>query len=120
MQDLGRAKNCPEAMAEMKASPYHMSCLNGHLMFKQLSDSTKMYGLAQPGLMCKPMVDFKGDVHISESWLCPSYGNVNTDYMLTIYNNLKASRPCYKCYLGQKFLTSTEPKIIMAREILSE
>lgn len=120
MQDLGRAKDCPEAMAEVKASPYHMGCLNGHVMFRQLSDSAKMYGLIQTGTMCKPMVDFKGDVHLSESWLCPSFGNVNTDYMLTIYNNLKKSQPCYKCYLGKKFLASNEPKVILAKTILSK
>jgi MoaA/NifB/PqqE/SkfB family radical SAM enzyme len=119
MQDLGRAKDCAEAMAEVKASPYHMGCLNGHLLFKQLSDTTKMYGIVQAGIMCKPMVDYKGDVHLSESCQCQSFGNVNTDYMMTIYNNLKASKPCYGCYLGKKFLASTDPKIVMAKEMLS-
>lgn len=72
----------------------------------------------QPGVMCKPMVDFKGDVHLSESNLCPSFGNVNTDYMLEIFNNLRDSKPCCQCALGKKFLTSTNLKIQVAREFL--
>ncbi len=65
------------------------------------------------------MIDFNGDVHLSESWLCPSFGNVTTDYMMEIFNNLKEAKPCYGCSLGKKFLESTDPNIVKAREILS-
>lgn len=118
MQDLGRAKSCPEAQAEIAKNKYHMSCLNSHLLFRQINTVQKLKKLVRPGLMCKPLVDFKGDVHLSESWLCPSFGNVNTDYMMTIFNNMRNAKPCCKCSLGMKFLESQNPNIIAARDLL--
>lgn len=118
MQDLGRAKTSFKAQEEVEANKYHMSCINSHLLFRQVSTSQKLKGLVRFNLMCKPMIDFKGDVHLSESWLCPSFGNVNTDYMLTIFNNLRVAKPCCKCSLGQKFLTSQDPKIVAAKQFL--
>lgn len=119
MQDLGRAKNNNQAQKEIAASKYHMSCLNSHLLFRQVSPIHRLKGIVRHNLMCKPMVDFKGDVHLSESWLCPSFGNVNTDLMLELFNNLKAAKPCYGCKLGKKFLESSDPNIVRAREVLS-
>lgn len=118
MQDLGRAKTSVEAQAEVAANKYHMSCLNSHLLFKQINSNQKLKGLVRSGIMCKPMIDFKGNVHLSESWLCPSFGNVNTDYMLEIFNNLRASKPCCNCSLGQKFLKSQDPNIVVAKNLL--
>jgi hypothetical protein len=119
MQGLGRAKMSPEAMLEVKNSKYHMSCLNGHLLFRQVSPTYRLEGILRPGTLCKPLVDYEGDVHLSESCLCPSFGNVNEDYMLTIFKNLQHAKPCYQCYLGQKFLKSTDPHILQALEILN-
>lgn len=118
MQDLGRARFNEQAQAEIDSSPYYMSCLNGHLMFIQASPMYRLKGLVRPGLLCRPLVDFNGDVHLSESWLCPSFGNVNTDMMTTIFSNLQHSKPCCKCKLGRKFLASAEPKIIQAKGII--
>ena len=119
MQDLGRAKTNPQAQSEVANNRYHMSCLNGHLLFMQCSTTTKIAGMDMaPGVMCKPCVDHKGDVHLSESHLCPSFGNVNNDYMIEIFNNLRNSRPCCKCALGKKFLVSQNQKIVITRELL--
>ena len=119
MQDLGRAKISKEAQVEVANNPYNMSCLNGHLLFKQIDPVQKLDGFdRQPGVICKPMVDYKGDVHLSESNLCPSFGNVNKDRMIDIFNNLRASKPCCKCKLGQKFLDSQDVKIQIARNLL--
>lgn len=119
MQDLGRAKNNEAAQQEVKANPHYMSCLNGHLMFRQVSPTRRLIGADhQPGVMCKPCIDYKGDVHLSESCHCPSFGNVNDDYMLDIFNNLREAQPCCKCALGQKFLQSTDIKIVVARNLL--
>lgn len=120
MQDLGRAKQCREAQAEVAASPYHMSCLNSHLLFRQISPTRRLNGVYSLNTMCKPMVDYNGNVHLSESWLCPSFGNVNTDLMMGIFNQLRTANPCYGCALGKKFLESTKPDIVMAREMLSK
>lgn len=119
MQDLGRAKTNEQAQIEVANNRYHMSCLNGHLLFKQTSSTRKLTGLdRQPGVMCKPCVDYKGNVHLSESHLCQSFGNVNENYWLEIFNNLRNSKPCCKCALGQKFLKSTDIKIVVAKNLL--
>lgn len=120
MQDLGRAKQCPNAQDEVATNPYHMSCLNAHLLFRQVSPAHRLHGLYSLNTMCKPLVDYKGNIHLSESWLCPSFGNVNTDLMMNIFNQLRTARPCYRCSLGKKFLESAKPNIAMAREILSK
>lgn len=119
MQDLGRAKTNEQAQKEIAANSHHMSCLNGHLLFKQTSPTRKLTGLDHtPGVMCKPYIDYKGNVHLSESCLCPSFGNVNDDYMVDIFNNLREAKPCCQCALGKKFLKSDNIKIIVARNLL--
>ncbi len=119
MQDLGRAKTNEQAQAEVANNRYHMSCLNGHLLFKQTSPTRRLSGLdRQPGIICKPCVDYKGNVHLSESHLCPSFGNVNDNYWLEIFNNLRNAKPCCQCALGKKFLTTDNIKIQVARNLL--
>lgn len=119
MQDLGRAKNNGQAQKEVADNRHYMSCLNGHLLFKQVNPTRKLKGLDhQPGIMCKPCIDYKGDVHLSESCNCPSFGNVNDDYMLDIFNNLRESKPCCKCALGQKWLREKERLIVLVDYIL--
>lgn len=119
MQDLGRAKNNEQAQMEVFNNPHFMSCLNGHLLFKQTNPTRRLMNLdAQPGIMCKPMVDYKGDVHLSESCHCPSFGNVNNHYMMEIFNNLREAKPCCQCALGKKFLKSDNLKIAVARNLL--
>lgn len=119
MQDLGRAKTSEKAMREVKSNPHFMSCLNGHLIFKQMSIQTKMAGMGLvTGVQCKPMVDYKGNVHLSESCCCPSFGNVNEDFMMNIYSQLKASKPCCQCELSKKFLSTSDPNIAVARKLM--
>ncbi len=119
MQDLGRARTNEQAQIEIANNRHYMSCLNGHLIFKQTSPTRKLVGMdRQPGMMCKPFVDYKGNVHLSESHLCPSFGNVNNNYWLEIFNNLREAKPCCKCALGKKFLESQDIKIQVARNLL--
>ncbi len=120
MQDLGRARFSEKAQKEVAENRYYMSCLNGHLLFKQMNTIHRMKDVLAENMMCKPLVDFKGDVHLSESCFCPSFGNVNTDMMTAIFNALQRGTPCCKCKLGQKFLESNEPRILKAKEIIGE
>lgn len=121
MQDLGRAATSqnPSIEKAITENKYHMPCLNGCLLSKQTDDirflSTNLFQHAQN---CKPFVDWKGNVHWSESICCPSYGNVLTDDFETIWQNLREAKPCGKCRLYKKFLNSTDPKIVHARVIM--
>ena len=118
MQDLGRARWDDEAQEAVKSNPYHMSCLNGHLLFRQISPLYRLKGFAREGMMCKPLVDFRGNVHLSESCNCPSFGNVLTDLHMDIFRELQTAQPCYKCYGGRKYLQSEQPDIVRSKIIL--
>lgn len=120
MQDLGRAKTCEIAQKMCDESRYHMSCLNSALCAKQV-DYPNLYGktLERTAMhFCHPMVDFEGFVHLSESWLCPHVGNVTRDLFNDIWTNIRLYQPCGLCKGYKKFSESTDPKIVMARQIM--
>lgn len=92
IKNLGRAENYP--VNKTYPAP---SCMNGHLVFKQ----TKTFAEAgeefnKKGIFCHPLVDWQGNIHLSESWLCPSIGNVNTPYDILL-QKLHDTPPCKKC-----------------------
>lgn len=121
MQDLGRASTTDnvdvrKAIAENR---HNVSCLNGCLASKQISDMKELsVNLAKRNQHCKPFVDWKGNVHWSESIGCPSYGNVNTDDFETIWQNLRKAVPCGKCSLYKNLKEGTDDKLVLARIIL--
>lgn len=119
MQDLGRARDCEAAQKQIEKNRYYMSCLNPILLSRQV-DSIQRWsvGLQQSFHTCKPLVDYKGDVHLSESWLCPPVGNVNTQDQETIWENIQRAEPCGNCAGCRRFLASEEPKIKEARKII--
>ena len=119
MQDLGRAKTSEEAQKECDESPHFMSCLNTSLLSRQIVFPNHFGGFAiAHKLMCHPIVDFKGDVHLSESWLCPSVGNVTKEYPHRIWKNMTTFKPCLKCKGGKRFLESDRIDIAQARKVL--
>ena len=121
MQDFGRAAKSREPLIReaIKNNKYQVSCLNGCLLSKQTDNFRKLNDcLFQYGQSCKPFVDWRGNVHWSESLCCPSYGNVVKDDFEIIWQNLRKAVPCGKCSLYQNLLISTDPKIIYARHIL--
>lgn len=121
MQDLGRAHNTdnPLVLKQIENNPYYMSCLNGCLAGKQVGTLNEaLLSFAAKGLFCKPLIDWQGNVHWSESICCPSYGNVLTDPFETIWENMRRAIPCGKCHGYQNFITSQQPQIVMARKLL--
>lgn len=121
MQDLGRAKTCEIAQKMCDESKYHMSCLNSALCSKQVV-YPNLYGktLERAAMhFCHPMVDFDGFVHLSESWLCPHVGNVTRDLFDDIWENMLCYKPCGRCKGYKKFSESKDPKIVMARQIMT-
>ena len=120
MQDLGRAKTCDIAQKMCNESRYHMSCLNATLVARQIK-IPRLYGnkLEQATLQfCHPMVDFNGYVHLSESWLCPSVGNVTSMLYDDVWSNITQYNPCGRCKGYKKFSESKDPKIVIARQII--
>ena len=72
----------------------------------------------QANHFCKPCVDPNGNVHMSESMLCPSVGNVNEHLFSDIYKNMCNFKPCGSCKDYEKFKNSTRPDLRAAKELL--
>lgn len=120
MKDLGRARVDELSQKMVDESKYYMSCLNSVLVGMQVF-YPREYGLTlekQALHFCHPMVDFKGDVHLSESWMCQSVGNVTRDQFGEIWGNITNYEPCGKCKGYKKFMASKDPKVVMARKIM--
>lgn len=118
MQDLGRARFNEEAQKASEQNPHFMSCLNGHLLIKQASPLRRLDGMMIPNALCKPLIDFRGNVHLSESCLCPSFGNVAEDLHMEIFRNMQEAKPCLRCAGGKRFKESQRLDILKAKEIL--
>lgn len=119
MQDLGRAMWNHEAQMEVINNPHFMSCLNSALLAHQ-TDNPQIFGCLQftTQMFCKPSVDALGNVHMSESRLCPNVGNVIYDSFDIIWKNMRKFKPCGRCFLYKKFLESDRPDIVKAKQIL--
>lgn len=108
MLPLGRAASNKKALEEVEKSPYHMSCLKGHLMATQAeSPRTFTHNMDFSGSFCKPVVDWFGDIRMSECVQCPVVSSVFKD-PVQIWNDLKKSKPCYQCSLAKKFIREAE------------
>lgn len=102
MQDLGRArKNCNE---EVEKSDFVPSCINSHLLALQAYTLTQFCTMAaQAGKFCRPLIDPDGNIHMSESWLCPAVANVS-DGVVDAFIKMRKSRPCKGCRLYHNFV----------------
>lgn len=121
MSDIGRAKTCKRAVEETESSPYHNMCLKTHVSAAQCNDlETLTQILMCQGGFCKPLVDWEGNVHASESWLCQSFGNVNSNIPGEIFDLIKSGRPCGSCIPCKRYLSEDDPKMVAARRLLGQ
>lgn len=117
MQDLGRARNSAEAQAEVEKNPYCCSCLNAALVACQVYSPIDFIStMEQSGKFCHPLIDTEGNVHMSESRLCPSVGNVCKDQAEEIFHRMRQFRPCMRCRNSRRLLQN-DPKAVTARWI---
>lgn len=101
MQDLGRArKNCRE---ETEKSTHLPSCINSHLLAKQAHSMNEFFMCCiQAAKFCRPLIDPDGNIHMSESWLCPAVAHVS-DGATEVFRKMKESSPCGGCRLYKNF-----------------
>ena len=119
MQDLGRARNNAEAQQEVERNPYRCSCLTVALAARQIRDPFDFIPtLEQQGKFCKPLIDMDGNIHMSESRLCPSVGNVCEDSMSEIYRRMREFRPCMRCKNSRNLFKDDDPRMPQVRAIL--
>lgn len=120
MSDIGRAKTNEQAIAETYASSYHNMCLTACVTAAQVNSLSDFFHLMlMQHRFCSPMVDYKGDIHMSESCLCPTIEcNVNTHTYEQIWEAMKLFRPCGGCTPCKRFFSENTPKMEMARQLL--
>lgn len=99
MKPLGRAAANKEAMAQVMArNVKYTTCTNPALLARQSKDiSDYATNCEQNFKFCTPMVDYKLDLHMSESMLCPSVGNLINDAWTDLFKRMKDFVPCGKC-----------------------
>ena len=121
MSDIGRAKECEAALAEARSSKYHNMCLVAHATIVQSTSLPDFFAkMTAQFHFCTPMVDWQGNFHMSESWLCPHYGNVNADTPAQIWEKARAARPCCQCIGGKRYLDDASPKMVLVRRLLGQ
>lgn len=118
MKSLGRASSNDDMLDEAKSNTYFMSCMNSSLLAIQ-SGTPEVFSINAftREQTCKPLVDWKGDVHMSESCTCPSVGNVNTDEFIDIWKNMRKFRPCGRCHEYKKLVEYDNEKIKEVKRI---
>lgn len=119
MKDLGRAASNEEYCKQAEDDKWFMSCLNSTLTSKQCgTPEMYSYQLFIHEQTCRPLVDYLGYVHMSESMWCSNVGNVNTDSFSDIWENMKNFKPCGKCSGYKKFVNSDKPNITVLKNII--
>lgn len=116
MLSLGRAKEHDEYLQQSAADTANTtSCFSSAfaaLQCQKLSDVID--ALEHRGKACHPLVDWKGNLHWSESWLCPSFANIHEPYK-DIERKALAWNPCGQCADYQKLLRHQGEKYLMAK-----
>ena len=99
MRPLGRAATNPDIMKMVEQTNNgYTDCTNTTLISMQTQNIKDFaYNCEMRGKFCMPMVDYKLDVHMSESMLCPSVGNLKEDGFLKIFESMKNFVPCGRC-----------------------
>ena len=117
MLSLGRAATSPKYSEIAKTTNGTTSCFATALTFAQLPYVFALKNIEMRGKMCHPLIDWKGNLHISESWLCPSFANIFEDFT-SIADKAHNWRPCGKCADYQKLLKKNDPQYLQAKQIL--
>ena len=127
MQDLGRARTNLKAQLEVASNKHAPSCLKCTMLARQtysltqFNQTAEMLRVMRPtaAVVCTPLVDIKGDVHMSESHHCPSCGNVVTDPFDAIWRKMHTTNPCMRCQVAKNFKSSGSFNAIQAAKILN-
>lgn len=122
IKDLGRAHDNRDMFRDDFDDSSYPLCFNGFSIIKQsetIEDFDDMSLYMQK--FCSPAIDYKGNIHISESVCCPSFGNVLEcayDGGKKVFDKIKKGKPCGKCYSYRKFMSRNDHKALLIKKIL--
>lgn len=114
---LGRAATDPHWSEVASKSAGTMSCFSSALVSAQLPFKQAIQNMEMRVKLCKPLIDWQGNLHWSESWLCPSFGHVSEDFD-TLARKAHEWRPCCKCADYKKLKNNNSSQYIVAKQIL--
>lgn len=125
MLSLGRAASNPDCLETAKKDKTSTtSCFMGALVSAQTDFKTTVCTLESRGKFCKPLIDWEGGIHWSESHLCPAFFKIPSHLAMDdamfdqISEAAHAWRPCGKCADYKKLLNNNYPKYVIAKKIL--
>lgn len=126
MVSLGRANNDKQCSKLAEGNNRKMmSCFTAALVNAQTKDYEETIRILEDkSKFCHPLVDWKGGVHWSESWLCPAFYTIPGHLLLDlpmykcIAEAAHAWRPCGACPDYQKLLKNNYPLYVLAKHIL--
>lgn len=114
---LGRTLDSPDLLEEAANSLGTTSCFSSALTAAQLPYPQSIQNMESRNKFCHPLIDWKGNLHWSESWLCPSFGNI-TEPFESLCTKAQQWRPCLGCPDAKKIFSHPDPKYKVASEIL--
>lgn len=114
---LGRAAQDPVLVRESESSLGTMSCFSSALVSAQLPYQMAIANMESRGKFCHPLVDYRGNLHWSESCQCPSFAHLS-DGFDEICRKAHAWRPCLQCHDAEKLCGNTDIKYELAKQIL--
>lgn len=118
MKALGRALSHPRSRELAGRNTVSTtSCFPYALAARQVGYVEAIQQLEMRGKFCHPLIDWCGNVHWSESWLCPSFGNVTDDFE-KIAKGAVEFKPCGKCPDYAKLVAKNEPKYVLGKMLL--
>lgn len=118
MIELGRAcDHEPSRKAAQEDPRKTMSCLSSAVVSAQVMFKDAIKVMEPRGVVCHPLIDWQGNLHWSESWLCPSFASIDEEFE-EIGRKAHEWRPCGKCAGFRKFIESTDEKYALGKIIL--
>lgn len=126
LKSLGRASKDTTLREVARSCKSTTSCVAAALIAAQAKgDLVLTISFLEKNMKwCHPLIDWRGGVHWSESWLCPSFFTIPSHLLLDepmflqISEAASAWRPCGKCADYQKLLKNNYPKYVLAKYIL--
>ena len=115
VHQLGRAIDNELCKEQALSHSYTTSCLMATSTFWQLPFNMAILNMESRFHYCTPLIDWQGNIHLSESWLCPSIGNVET---FNSFKDIIRAKPCGKCPDYQKLLDNSTSQYLAIKEIM--
>ena len=121
---LGRACESEKYLSSSQKSSTTTSCFPSAVVAAQTDFKSAIDVLESKVKLCHPLIDWQGKLHWSESWLCPSFGQIPSEESFdeSVFDDIAEAacvwRPCGKCPGYKKLLENNYPKYVIAKHLL--